>query len=100
MTEGLARHRYRYALVECHPAELARIGTSVAECLTPFRTAGYRGWHIDHSPEMHRRTASGAVPAMELLAPIDERYSGPTIGRISCGWPPARPCRRECGSPT
>jgi FkbM family methyltransferase len=76
MTDGLARHRYRYALVECHPVELARMGTSVAECLTPFRTAGYRGWHIDHSPEMHRRAASGAVPLGELLAPIDERVLG------------------------
>ncbi len=73
MTDGLARHRYRYALVECHPHELARMGTSLAACLSPFRTAGYRGWHIDHSPEMHRRAASGAVPLGDLLAPIDER---------------------------
>ena len=73
MTDGLARHRYRYALVECHPRELARLGTSLAACLSPFRTAGYRGWHIDHSPEMHRRAASGAVPVAELLAPIDDR---------------------------
>jgi FkbM family methyltransferase len=73
MADGLSRHRYRFALVECHPAELARIGRSVAECLAPFRTAGYRGWHVDHSPEMHRRAASGAVPFGELLAPIDER---------------------------
>ena len=76
MADGLARHRYRYALVECHPAELARLGTSVAQCLAPFLTAGYRGWHIDHSPEMHRRAASGAVPVAELLAPIDERVLG------------------------
>ena len=75
MGDGLLRHRYRYALVEYHPAELTRIGTSVAECLAPFR-AGYRGWHIDHSPEMHRRAASGAVPAAELLAPLDERVLG------------------------
>jgi len=73
MADGLARHRYRYALLECHPAELARLGTSVAECLAPFRTAGYRGWQIDHSPEMHRRAASGAVPVGELLAPINDR---------------------------
>jgi FkbM family methyltransferase len=72
MTDGLARHRYRYALVECHPLELARLGTSLAACLAPFRAAGYRGWHIDHSPEMHRRAASGAVPVGELIAPIDE----------------------------
>ncbi len=73
MTDGLARHRYRFALVECHPRELARMGTSLAACLAPFRSAGYRGWHIDHSPEMHRRAASGAVPFGDLLAPIDER---------------------------
>ena len=76
MADGLARHRYRYALLECHPAELARVGTSVAECLAPFRSAGYRGWHIDHSPEAHRRAASGAVPVAELLAPIDDRRLG------------------------
>ena len=39
MTDGLAHHRYRYALVECHPHELARMGTSLAACLSPFRTA-------------------------------------------------------------
>lgn len=73
MAAGLDRHRYRYVLIECHPAELARIGTSLEQCLTPFRRAGYRGWHIDHSAEMHRRAASGAVPTADLLAPIDDR---------------------------
>jgi FkbM family methyltransferase len=73
MTSGLARHRYRYVLLECHPAELAGLGATVAQCLEPFRRAGYQGWHIDHSTAMHRRAASSAVPARELLAPIDDR---------------------------
>ena len=49
MATGIAHHRYRYVLLECHPAELARMGASVEACLAPFRQAGYRGWHIDHS---------------------------------------------------
>ena len=73
MATGIARHRYRYVLLECHPAELARMGASVEQCLAPFRKAGYRGWHIDHSAEMHRRAARHAVPTAELLAPIDDR---------------------------
>jgi FkbM family methyltransferase len=73
MAGGIERHRYRYVLLECHPAELARLGTTVEQCLAPFRRAGYRGWHIDHSAGMHRRAARRAVPTAELLAPIDDR---------------------------
>jgi FkbM family methyltransferase len=73
MATGIEHHRYRYVLLECHPAELARMGTSVEQCLVPFRRAGYRGWHIDHSAEMHRRAARRAVPTADLLAPIDDR---------------------------
>lgn len=73
MAAGVEQHRYRYVLLECHPAELARMGTSVEQCLAPFRRAGYRGWHIDHSAEMHRRAARRPVPTAELLAPIDDQ---------------------------
>jgi FkbM family methyltransferase len=73
MAAGIEQHRYRYVLLECHPAELARLGASVEQCLAPFRRAGYRGWHIDHSAEMHRRAARRPVPTAELLAPIDEQ---------------------------
>jgi FkbM family methyltransferase len=73
MATGIAQHRYRYVLLECHPTELARLGTSVEQCLAPFRRAGYHGWHIDHSAGMHRRAARRAVPTAELLAPIDDR---------------------------
>lgn len=73
MTAGLERRRYRYAIVECHPAELGRLGTSIGEVLAPFRASGYGGWRIDHSAEMHRRASSGAVATADLLAPIDDR---------------------------
>jgi hypothetical protein len=71
MARGLGERRYRYVLLECHPAELAALGIEIEHCLAPFSRAGYRGWHIDHSPAMHRRAASGDVPLSELLAPID-----------------------------
>jgi FkbM family methyltransferase len=71
MTAGLAAHRYRYVLLECHPAALAAAGACLDHCLAPFARAGYRGWRIDHSPPMHKRAASGLVPAAELLSPID-----------------------------
>jgi FkbM family methyltransferase len=71
MAAGLEHHRYRYVLIECHPGELARMGATVEQALAPLRRAGYRGWHIDHSPAMHRRAAAGTVPPLELIAPID-----------------------------
>jgi FkbM family methyltransferase len=71
MARGLSQHRYHYVILECHPAELAAQGKTIEHCLTPFSRAGYRGWHIDHSPAMHRRAAAGSVPLSELLAPID-----------------------------
>lgn len=68
---GLARGRYRFVLLECHPEQIAAAGSSLEECLSAFDRAGYRGWHIDHSPDMHRRAAAGAVRLRDLLAPID-----------------------------
>jgi FkbM family methyltransferase len=73
MAGGLGTRRYRYVLVECHPAELAKMRVSIEECLRPLRQAGYHGWQIDHSAGMHRRAARSAVSTAELVAPIDER---------------------------
>jgi len=71
MTAGLERQRYRYVLLECHPAALAQLGTSLEACLEPLRRAGYQGWRIDHSVEMHRRAAVSSVPASALLSPAN-----------------------------
>ena len=71
MAAGLSAHRYRYVLLECHPNELAGLGATVEQCLEPFRRAGYRGWHINHSVAMHRRAAASMIPSNELLSSID-----------------------------
>jgi hypothetical protein len=63
-------------LLECHPAQIAASGSTMEQCLDAFDRAGYRGWHIDHSPDMHRRAAAGAVVMRDLLAPIDRAALG------------------------
>jgi FkbM family methyltransferase len=81
MADGLRDARYRHVLLECHPTQLAERRTSVAECLEPLRRANYRGWWIDHSPRMHRRAASVAVPLEQLLVPFEAGWS------LNADWP-------------
>lgn len=71
MARGLAAHRYRFVLLECHPELIVRAGSTVERCLEPFARAGYRGWRVDHSAAMHRRAASSRVPFGDLLSPVD-----------------------------
>lgn len=71
MAGGLGRRRYRYIVLECHPELIARSGSTLERCLEPLERSGYGGWRIDHSPAMHRRAATEAVPLAELLSPID-----------------------------
>jgi len=71
MAMGLAAHRYRFVLLEYHPALIVRAGSTVERCVDPFVRAGYRGWRVDHSPAMHRRAASTPVPLGDLLSPVE-----------------------------
>ena len=71
MTAGLAQHRYRFMVLECHPALIVQSGSTLDRCLAPLVQAGYRGWRIDHSPEMHRRAALAPVAFADMLSPID-----------------------------
>jgi FkbM family methyltransferase len=71
MAAGLAQHRYRVMVLECHPGLIAQSGSTLERCLAPLVQAGYRGWRIDHSPEMHRRAALAPVALADLLSPID-----------------------------
>ena len=71
MAAGLAAHRYRFVLLECHPELIVRAGSTVACCLEPLLRAGYHGWRVDHSAAMHRRSATSDVPLGDLLAPLD-----------------------------
>ena len=36
-----------------------------------FLSHGYRGWHIDHSTQAHRRAGAGTVSFAKLLAPLE-----------------------------
>jgi FkbM family methyltransferase len=69
MRVGLASGRYRYVLLECHPALLAERGESERDCVEALLAAGYRAWTISHSAEMHRRAATMKLPAADLLRP-------------------------------
>ena len=71
MARGLASHRYRYILLECHPDSLQMRGSSVRACVDLLLAAGYRAWAIDHTPDVHRRAAAGPLPMTELLQPVD-----------------------------
>jgi FkbM family methyltransferase len=80
MADGLRRRRYRFVLLECHPQALEIAGTSIEACVAVLEESGYRGWHIDHSPDMHRRTARTVVPLSDLLTPWQH-------GRVGADWP-------------
>jgi FkbM family methyltransferase len=69
MRAGLAAARYRFVLLECHPALLAGRGESARGCVDVLLGAGYRVWRVAHSPDAHRRAAAGVVPASELMHP-------------------------------
>jgi FkbM family methyltransferase len=59
MAAGLARHRYRFVLLEVHPALLAERGRTFEETVEPVRAAGYVSWQIDHSASTTRKAAYG-----------------------------------------
>lgn len=67
MRRGLAAHRYRYVLLECHPELLASRGIDARVCVDRLAEAGYRAWLVDHSPRMHQRAAAGRVPFAEMM---------------------------------
>lgn len=72
MSEGLARARYRYILLELHPRALAAQGRSAASLVETITGHGYRAWRIDHSAKAYRG-ASYKLPESPagLLAPHD-----------------------------
>ncbi len=60
---GLGRRlregRISRLILELHPAHLRDQGCSSAAVVADLRAYGYRPWRIDHSPDVHRRTARG-----------------------------------------
>ena len=80
MRRGLAAGRYRYVIVECHPALLSAHGHHEEDTLRPLADAGYRLWTIFHTPDRHRLAARKRLAARELLRP----YAG---GAFAAEWP-------------
>jgi FkbM family methyltransferase len=72
MAAGLAVQRYRWIVIELHPALLAERGTTADACCARLRQAGYTGWAFDHSPAAVRRAAySRSRSLLTLLSPSD-----------------------------
>jgi FkbM family methyltransferase len=69
MRAGLAAARYRYVLLEIHPALLAERGESERQCVDALVAAGYRVWTIMHSADAHRRAARATLSGADLLRP-------------------------------
>ena len=69
MRAGLAAARYRFVLLECHPALLAERGESERQCVDALLAADYRVWTIMHSADAHRRAARGTLSGADLLRP-------------------------------
>ena len=77
---GLAAGRYRYVLLECHPAVLAERGFGERETLAPLVHAGYRMWSIVHTPQLHRLAARRPLKTGELVRPY-------VAGAFATAWP-------------
>jgi FkbM family methyltransferase len=69
MRRGLRAGRYRYLLLECHPALLSQRGHTEDDTLRPLVEADYRFWTIPHTPHIHRLAARKRLTIGELLRP-------------------------------
>ncbi len=80
MRRGLLGGRYRYVLLECHPALLAQRGHDEEDTLRALAEARYRLWSIEHTPQMHRLAARRRLAPRELLRPY-------VRGSFARSWP-------------
>jgi FkbM family methyltransferase len=97
---GLAR-RMSSALVdrlvlELHPSYLLEQGSSVAEVIDCLEAHRYKAWRIDHSPRVHRLSATTDLAAEALLSPLaaspdSERWPHLLLARRGLEPLPARP---------
>jgi len=90
MRRGLLRGRYRYLLLECHPARLSQRGHDEDQTLRPLADAGYRLWIIGHTPQRHRRAARKRLAPSELLRPYMPGSFGGTWPHLLAAAPGAR----------
>lgn len=73
---GLKKHlkenRVKRLLLELHPAQLLKHGSSAAEIIETLQSYGYTPWTIDHSPAVTRRAA---YAKSKNLSDIVRRYN-------------------------
>jgi FkbM family methyltransferase len=68
----LAAGKIDRIILELHPEYLEAQGSAAEALMAVLRAHGYQAWHIDHSPETHRRAASGGVADLRtLLTPVE-----------------------------
>ncbi len=71
LRRSFADRRIDRIILELHPDALRGLGSSVAAVCEALVSAGFVGWHIDHSLDSHRRAASGSAGIDALLTPLD-----------------------------
>jgi FkbM family methyltransferase len=71
---GLSRRLSRGAIdrviLELHPVHLARQRIAPESVVAALEADGYDAWSIDHSPSVHRRSASRRVDPRGLVRPL------------------------------
>jgi hypothetical protein len=68
----LARGAVDRIILELHPAHLVKQGIAPESVVHHVQTFGYDVWRIDHSPAVHRRSASRHIDPGALLTPLGE----------------------------
>lgn len=89
MHRGLARGRYRYVLLECHPELLASRGIDARVCVDRLTEAGYRIWLIDHSARMHESAVRSRVQLREMMRRYSREETLPTWPHLLAAAPGA-----------
>jgi FkbM family methyltransferase len=73
----LKEKRIHRMLLEVHPQQLERLGSSASELLQLLRGHGYQLWAVDHSLRTSRAVAYGHLrDAAKLLTPLDSDVLG------------------------
>jgi FkbM family methyltransferase len=66
----LGPHHLPRILLELHPFQLERQGSSAQAVIEQLRRSGYHAWVIDHSASVTRQVAAGRRDASSTLAPL------------------------------
>ena len=75
LEKSIAETKIKRLLLELHPAQLAEHGSSIDAVIQTLKSAGYRAWTIDHSPDANRRAGyQKRVKIKSLLRPLETSH--------------------------